>query len=82
MSKPRNSRNTHRVEHDIQGKTPEADSGFERLLDSIEAAALLRIHPKTLRRKARIGAIPGVQVGKLWRFRVSALNEWLGKIAS
>jgi excisionase family DNA binding protein len=42
----------------------------------------LRIHPKTLRNKARRGVIPGVQVGRLWRFRASALNEWLDEIAS
>jgi excisionase family DNA binding protein len=50
---------------------------FERLLDSEEAAALLKIHPKTLQRMARRHQIAGVQIGKLWRFRASALNEWL-----
>jgi excisionase family DNA binding protein len=55
---------------------------FEPLLDSDEAAALLKIHPKTLQRLARNGEICGVHVGKLWRFRVSALNDWLnGKSA-
>jgi excisionase family DNA binding protein len=50
---------------------------FEQLLDSDEAAALLRIHPKTLQKMARNGEISGVQVGRLWRFRASVLNEWL-----
>lgn len=50
---------------------------FEPLLDAIEAAALLRMHPKTLKKKARLGEIPGRLVGKYWRFRVSDLNEWL-----
>jgi excisionase family DNA binding protein len=50
---------------------------FEPLLDSVEAAALLRIHPKTLQKKARHGVIPGRHIGKCWRFRVSDLNEWL-----
>jgi excisionase family DNA binding protein len=50
---------------------------FEPLLDSVEAAALLRIHPKTLQKKARRGVIPGHHIGKCWRFRVSDLNEWL-----
>jgi excisionase family DNA binding protein len=55
---------------------------FEPLLDSDEAAALLKIHPKTLQRLARNSDICGVHVGKLWRFRVSALNDWLnGKTA-
>ena len=50
---------------------------FEQLLDSDEAAALLKIHPKTLQKMARNGEITGVQIGKLWRFRASALNTWL-----
>jgi excisionase family DNA binding protein len=50
---------------------------FERLLDSEEAAALLKIHPKTLQRMARNREIAGVQIGKLWRFRASVLNQWL-----
>jgi excisionase family DNA binding protein len=50
---------------------------FEPLLDSFEAAALLRIHPKTLQKKARRGVIPGHHIGKCWRFRASDLNEWL-----
>lgn len=50
---------------------------FERLLDSDEAAALLGIHKKTLQRMARSGEVPGVQIGDLWRFRASILNDWL-----
>jgi excisionase family DNA binding protein len=50
---------------------------FEQLLDSGEAAALLKIHPKTLQKMARNGEITGVQVGRLWRFRASVINEWL-----
>ena len=50
---------------------------FEPLLDSDEAAELLRIHPKTLQRMARNRQIHGIQVGKLWRFRASDLEIWL-----
>ncbi|MGH9452036.1 MAG: helix-turn-helix domain-containing protein [Terriglobia bacterium] len=57
---------------------PDAPSPvFERLLDSDEAAALLKIHPKTLQRMARRGEVTAIHVGKLWRFRASALNAWL-----
>jgi excisionase family DNA binding protein len=58
------------------------DEEFEPLLDSEEAAALLRIHPKTLQRLARSGTITGVQIGRLWRFRASALNRWVERKAS
>jgi excisionase family DNA binding protein len=57
----------------------EAATDFERLLDSSEAAALLKIHPKTLQRLARNGEIVGIQIGKLWRFRASVLNSWLNQ---
>jgi excisionase family DNA binding protein len=50
---------------------------FEPLLDSREAAALLRMHHKTLERKARGGAIPGYQIGTRWHFRASELDGWL-----
>ena|SRR6516225_8062970 len=55
--------------------------GFEPLLDVAEAARLLRMHPRTLRTKARDRIVPAVQVGRRWRFRASALNDWLGKLA-
>ena len=62
----------HAAQHEIP-----VPGHFERLLDSDEAAALLGIHKKTLQRMARSGEVPGVQVGDLWRFRASTLNDWL-----
>jgi excisionase family DNA binding protein len=50
---------------------------FEPLLDSREAAALLRMHHKTLERKARDGEIPGYQILGKWCFRASELDGWL-----
>jgi excisionase family DNA binding protein len=68
----------------ISGSTfPGIERRIERMLDSYEAAAILRIHPKTLQRMARSGEIRGVQVGKLWRFRSSDIEWWIGtKLAS
>lgn len=45
----------------------------EPYLDTDEAAAILKVHPKTLQRMAKRGEIQGVRVGKLWRFRGSNL---------
>lgn len=64
------------LDHDERGVE------FEPLLDVAEAATLLRIHPRTLRVKARSGVIPAIRIGRVWRFRVSALNRWLERIAS
>ena len=49
----------------------------EPLLDTDEAAAMIKIHPKTLQKLARHGGIRGIRVGKLWRFRVSDIQHWL-----
>jgi len=62
-----------RAENDISFGITE----FEPLLNSHQAARLLSIHHKTLQKLARRGDIHGTHVGKLWRFRASALNAWL-----
>ena len=51
---------------------------FEPLLDSNEAAKLLgNIHVKTLQRYARLGRLPGYQIGGHWHFRASERDAWL-----
>jgi excisionase family DNA binding protein len=52
---------------------------FEPMLDSQQAAELLRIHPESLKRRARSGEIPGLKFGKLWRFRASVLESYVRK---
>jgi excisionase family DNA binding protein len=49
----------------------------EPLLDTDQAAAIIRIHPKTLQKLARRGVIRAVQIGKVWRFRASVLEDWI-----
>ena len=51
----------------------------EPLLDSHEAAAILRVHPRTLQRLVHRGKIHAIQVGKLWRFRPSAIEAWIDR---
>ena len=50
---------------------------FEPLLSTEEAAAHLRLHPKTLQRMARQGHVPSIRIGKYWHFRLSALDAWV-----
>jgi excisionase family DNA binding protein len=52
-------------------------SAKEPLLDSQQAAAMLKVHPRTLQRLVHRGKIHAVQVGKLWRFRASAIEAWI-----
>jgi excisionase family DNA binding protein len=81
--KTANGNGNHNHLHEHQAPSSMVNEGaFEPLLDSTEAAALLKIHPKTLQKMARNGEIVAIQIGKLWRFRASALNDWLEKIAS
>ena len=49
----------------------------EPLLDSRQAAAILKVHPRTVQRLVHRGEIHAVHVGKLWRFRASALEAWM-----
>jgi len=46
---------------------------LESLLGSEQAAALVKVHPKTLQRYARAGLVAGLRAGKLWRFRAADL---------
>jgi excisionase family DNA binding protein len=80
--KTANGNGNHNHANQQHSPSPVSDDAFEPLLDSTEAAALLKIHPKTLQKMARNGEINAIQIGKLWRFRASALNDWLEKIAS
>jgi excisionase family DNA binding protein len=46
-------------------------------LDTTGAAAILRIHPKTVGRLARTGELQASRLGRSWRFRQSDLEEFL-----
>ena len=51
----------------------------EPLLDSNQAAAILKVHPRTLQRLVHRGKIHAIQVGKLWRFRPSVIEAWIDR---
>ena len=65
--------------NDLPAKRPPVREAPEPLIDSDEAAALIRIHPKTLQRYARQRIIIGARVGKLWRFRASEIDRWISE---
>ena len=41
-----------------------------------------KVSPKSLHKWAREGRIPAVKFGRLWRFRKSAIEEYLDKKAA
>lgn len=47
------------------------------VLDIPAAAALLNIHPVTLRKLAASGDVPARKVGREWRFSRPGLHAWL-----
>jgi excisionase family DNA binding protein len=49
----------------------------EPLVDAKRAAQLLGVHPKTVKRLAQEGFLPGMKIGRVWRFRESALDAWM-----
>jgi len=50
---------------------------IEPLIDAHEAAQILRLHPVTVREMAARREIPGLKIGKVWRFRASSLDAWV-----
>jgi excisionase family DNA binding protein len=56
---------------------PSSTQLFEPLLNLKQAAKLLKLHPDTLKKKAQQGQIPGVKIGRSWRFRASRLDAWV-----
>lgn len=48
-----------------------------------DVAAYLRLNPETVRNMARRGELPSIKVGRrIWRFKSSAVKEWLNARAS
>jgi excisionase family DNA binding protein len=51
----------------------------EPLLDTDQAAAIIRVHPKTLQRYAREGIVRGFQLGTMWRFSARDIDRWISE---
>jgi hypothetical protein len=48
-----------------------------QVLDLDEAADFLKMNPEVLRRKAKLGLIPGRKAGKRWIFVCEHLADWV-----
>ncbi len=55
---------------------PDVESAFYTVE---ELAEYLRLSEATIYRKAKMGTIPGVQIGRSWRFRRTTIEEWIRK---
>jgi excisionase family DNA binding protein len=50
-------------------------------LTTEEAALYLRLHPRTVERKAREGALPAAKTGRKWLFHRRELDAWADRLA-
>ena len=50
---------------------------WDKLLTPEEAAAIVRVSPKTIREWLRKGELKGIKTGKLWRIKESDLRALL-----
>ena len=68
---------SHDIPQPERGSEGSKRGSFEALLDLVETASMLGVHPKTLEKMARTRKVPALKVGKRWKFRLSSLNVWL-----
>lgn len=50
-------------------------SNVDEVLTSKEVAEYLRTTPDTIKRMARAGRLPGLKLGRVWRFRRADIDE-------
>ena len=50
---------------------------MEKLLSVNDVAEMLGLHPQTVRDFAGDGKLPGIKVGKAWRFKPSEIEAYL-----
>ena len=62
-----------------QASEPRPIASTHDILTVTEVAALLRLHPVTVRLKAASGEIPGRQIGNRWRFSRARIEAWLAE---
>ncbi len=71
----------HTVSDEEFTNAADASQNDRRVLDPLEAAALIRVEARTLIRWARFGYVPAHPLGegkrKFWRFFEDELLEWL-----
>jgi excisionase family DNA binding protein len=58
-------------------KHGERDRQNEKLLSTVEVAGLLGIKETTIYKWCKQGKLPGLKVGKHWRIRREALEDFL-----
>lgn len=55
------------------------DSKAGEMMTTREVAEYLRLNTATVYKLAKAGRIPGVKVGKTWRFKRRQIDEWFNQ---
>ena len=42
-----------------------------------EVSQYLRLKPETVRAKVRRGELPGIKIGRVWRFKREMIEDWV-----
>lgn len=51
---------------------------MSNLMTTNELAEYLHLNRATIQKHAKDGVIPGIRIGRVWRFRQDTIDEWLG----
>jgi excisionase family DNA binding protein len=66
-----------------QGRRGKAADTGESILAQImttkEMAKYLRLHQITICKLSKEGKIPGIQIGRVWRFDKERIDDWIAK---
>jgi len=54
------------------------ESILAQMMTTKELAEYLKLHEITISKYAKQGLIPGIRIGRVWRFDKGAIDEWIG----
>jgi len=70
-------RNLTQMSNKVRKNTRSEVEPYDKLMTIREVAAYLNLNERTILKLVGEGALPGVRIGNLWRFRKAMLDAWL-----
>jgi excisionase family DNA binding protein len=55
------------------------ESILAQIMTTKEMAKYLKLHSITICKLCKEGKIPGIQIGRVWRFDKEVIDEWIAK---
>ena len=68
---------THLYDLTYKGRKGASAFVFGEILNADQVGEMLKVHPRTVKRLASQGELPGFRVGGQWRFRREAIEEYI-----